>query len=130
MAGGRKPAIAGSAAVAPAKSKSAKPASKAKKPSDRAHPPYAEMIIEAIVALKDRTGSSQIAIAKFIEEKQKASNLSPNFKKLLLVQLKKLVAEEKLVKVKNSFKLAKKDGLPLLLLRRRRRLWLPRRKLR
>ena len=61
------------------------------------------------MALKERTGSSQIAIAKFIEEKQK-SNLPPNFKKLLLVQLKKLVANGKLVKVKNSFKLPPKTA--------------------
>ncbi|XP_028105492.1 histone H1-like [Camellia sinensis] len=71
----------------------------------RAHPPYVEMITDVIVAMKERTGSSQYAIAKFIEEKQKA-HLPPNFKKLLLVQLKKLVASEKLVKVKNSFKLS------------------------
>lgn len=62
------------------------------------------MIQEAIVSLKERTGSSQYAISKFIEEKQK-ENLAPNFKKLLLVQLKKLVASGKLTKVKNSFKL-------------------------
>lgn len=67
------------------------------------------MINEAITALKERTGSSQIAIAKFIEEKQKA-NLPNNFKKLLLVQLKKLVANGKLVKVKNSFKLPPKTS--------------------
>lgn len=63
-----------------------------------------QMITEAIVSLKERTGSSQVAIAKFIEEKQKA-NLPSNFRNLLLVQLKRLVANEKLVKVKNSFKL-------------------------
>ncbi|GFZ14140.1 winged-helix DNA-binding transcription factor family protein [Actinidia rufa] len=84
-------------------------ASVAKKPSGtkqpRAHTPYVELIKEAIVALKERTGSSQYAIAKFIEEKQK-SHLPANFKKHLLVQLKKLVASGKLVKVKNSFKLA------------------------
>ncbi|XP_059651424.1 histone H1-like [Cornus florida] len=81
---------------------------KTKKPSGpkkpRAHPPYLEMIKGAIVALKERSGSSQIAIAKFIEQKQK--NLPPNFKKLLLVQLKKLVAGGKITKVKNSFKLS------------------------
>ncbi|KAM7462931.1 hypothetical protein LguiA_031052 [Lonicera macranthoides] len=71
----------------------------------RSHPPYIEMIQEAILALKERTGSSQYAISKFIEEKQK-ENLPPNFKKLLLVQLKKLVASGKLTKVKYSFKLA------------------------
>ncbi|KAL7220234.1 hypothetical protein ACSBR2_013155 [Camellia fascicularis] len=91
-----------------AKANSAK-VTKVKKTSapkvSRAHPPYVEMITDAIVAMKERTGSSQYAIAKFIEEKQKA-HLPPNFKKLLLVQLKKLVASEKLVKVKNSFKLS------------------------
>lgn len=60
------------------------------------------MINEAISSLKERTGSSQYAIAKFIEENQK--DLPPNFKKMLLVQLRKLVAAGKLTKVKNSFK--------------------------
>lgn len=64
-----------------------------------------QMIKEAIAAMKDRTGSSQPAIAKFIEEKYKGS-LPPNFKKLLSVQLKKFTKSEKLVKVKNSFKIA------------------------
>lgn len=63
------------------------------------------MIKEAIAALKDRTGSSQPAIAKFIEEKYKGA-LPPNFKKLLSVQLKKFAKSEKLVRVKNSFKIA------------------------
>ncbi|PHU07526.1 hypothetical protein BC332_24015 [Capsicum chinense] len=52
-------------------------AATAKKP--RSHPPYAEMITEAIKALK---------------------------KKLLLVQLKKLVASGKITKVKGSFKVS------------------------
>ncbi|XP_021640460.2 histone H1 [Hevea brasiliensis] len=85
--------------------KSKKTSSAPKKP--RAYPPYSEMIKEAIVALKERTGSSQVAIAKFIEGKQNP-NLPANFKKLLLIQLKKLVADGKLVKVKNSFKLPPK----------------------
>ncbi|XXG43561.1 hypothetical protein AAC387_Pa01g3562 [Persea americana] len=74
------------------------------KPSS-SHPPYSQMICDAIVALKERTGSSQYAISKFIEEKHKP-NLPPNFKKTLLSQLKKLVAAEKLVKIKNSFKIS------------------------
>ncbi|XP_065859156.1 histone H1-like [Euphorbia lathyris] len=86
-------------------SKSKKAGSAPKKA--RSYPPYSQMINEAIVALKERTGSSHIAITKFIEEKQK-SNLPSNFKKLLFVQLKKLVANGKLVKVKNSFKLPSK----------------------
>jgi histone H1/5 len=62
------------------------------------------MIKDAIVTLEERTGSSQFAIAKFIEEKHK--QLPSNFKKLLLHNLKKNVAAGKLVKVKGSFKLA------------------------
>ncbi|KAL1550159.1 histone H1-like [Salvia divinorum] len=84
-----------------------KEAKKKKVPAPRnrssSHPPYFEMIKDAIVTLKDRTGSSQYAITKFIEDKEK--NLPANFRKVLLVQLKKLVANEKLAKVKNSFKL-------------------------
>ncbi|KAJ6338550.1 hypothetical protein OIU76_008094 [Salix suchowensis] len=52
-------------------------------------PPYFKMITEAITALKDRTGSSQPAIARFIEEKYKKSSLPSNFKKVLSVQLKR-----------------------------------------
>lgn len=62
-----------------------------------------QMIKDAIVTLKERTGSSQYAIHKFIEEKHK--ELSPSFRKLLLLNLKRLVASEKLVKVKASFKI-------------------------
>ncbi|KAJ9537068.1 hypothetical protein OSB04_029801 [Centaurea solstitialis] len=88
--------------MAPTKAAVAKKAPATKK--SKSHPPYVEMIKEAIVALKERTGSSQYAIAKHIEDHHK--DLPANFKKLLLVQLKKLVAAGKLTKVKNSFKLA------------------------
>lgn len=64
-----------------------------------------QMIKEAITSLKDRTGSSQPAIANFIEEKYWGA-LPPNFKKLLSVQTKKFAKSEKLVKVKNSLKIA------------------------
>eukprot|EP01018_Ginkgo_biloba_P036476 Gb_18408 [translate_table: standard] len=47
------------------------------------------MITEAIFGLKERTGSSQHTISKFIKEKYKA-DLPPNFKRLLLTQLKNL----------------------------------------
>ncbi|PIA56004.1 hypothetical protein AQUCO_00700371v1 [Aquilegia coerulea] len=36
------------------------------------HPPYFQMIKEAILALKERGGSSPQAIAKYMEEKFKA----------------------------------------------------------
>lgn len=80
----------------------AKKTASSKKPLS--HPTFAVMITEAITSLKERTGSSQYAITKFIEEKHK--ELPPTFKKLILVQLKKSVAAGKLVKVKNSYKLA------------------------
>ena len=63
-----------------------------------------QMIIEAITSLKERTGSSHPAIAKHIEAKHK-TNLPGNFKKLLYVQLKKLVEKKKLLQIKNSYKL-------------------------
>jgi len=69
-----------------------------------------QMIKDAIVSLKERTGSSQYAIAKFIEEKHK--QLPSNFKKLLLQNLKKNVASGKLVKVKGSFKLSSATPKP------------------
>ncbi|KAJ6682806.1 HISTONE H1 [Salix koriyanagi] len=72
--------------------------------SPRAYPSFHEMICDAIMTLKERSGSSQYAITKFLEDKHK-KHLPANFRKLLLVQLKKLVASAKLVKVKNSFKL-------------------------
>ncbi|KAK4783471.1 hypothetical protein SAY86_007845 [Trapa natans] len=79
-------------------------ASVKKKVSPPSHPPFYEMIADAIATLKERTGSSQYAIQKFIEENHKG--LPSTFRKLLLFQLKRLVASGKLVKVKNSFKLS------------------------
>ncbi|CAK7348368.1 unnamed protein product [Dovyalis caffra] len=70
------------------------------------------MITEAIATLKDKTGSSQPAISKFIEEKYKKS-LPPNFKKVLSVQLKRFVKSERLVKFKNSYKISSTEKLKL-----------------
>ncbi|CAI5478120.1 unnamed protein product [Closterium sp. Yama58-4] len=61
------------------------------------------MVKEAIVALKERTGSSVPAIAKYIA--QKHPDLPANWKKTLAIQLKNLTKAGKLVKVKASFKL-------------------------
>ncbi|GAB2277604.1 hypothetical protein Dimus_012312 [Dionaea muscipula] len=96
------PEPAGGDSMARAETKDPKPKVAPRKPS--AHPPFFQMISDAVVALKERTGSSQYAIQKFIEEKHR--QLPSNFRKLLLVQLKKFVAGGKLVKVKHSFKLA------------------------
>ncbi|VAH34993.1 unnamed protein product [Triticum turgidum subsp. durum] len=104
------PALAKPAAAAPkAKPSAAKPKKVAAGPS---HPAYFEMIKEAIAALKDRTGSSSVAIAKYIEEKH-GKSLPANFKKMLSVQLRASASKGKLVKVKASYKLsdaAKKDA--------------------
>jgi histone H1/5 len=62
-----------------------------------AHPQFAVMISTAISSLKDRTGSSAPAIAKYIESNYKG--LSDNWKKLLSLQLRRLVEAQKLVKV-------------------------------
>uniref|UniRef100_A0A161ZRK9 H15 domain-containing protein n=1 Tax=Daucus carota subsp. sativus TaxID=79200 RepID=A0A161ZRK9_DAUCS len=67
------------------------------------HPSYEEMIFHAICSLKRRNGSSSFAIAKFILKHY--GGLPKNFRKILLHRLKELVACQKLIRVKNSFKL-------------------------
>ncbi len=64
-----------------------------------------QMVKDAIGSLKERTGSSQYAIAKYLEEMYK-SGLPPNFKKILSVQLRNMTKQGKVYKVKNSFKLS------------------------
>ncbi|XP_057516676.1 histone H1-like [Amaranthus tricolor] len=94
-------------------SKSVKKAPAPKKSTAKtspSHPPYIDMITEALVSLKEKTGSSHYAIAKHIEEQQKVKDLPPNFKKILFNQIKKFVSSGKLIKVKNSFKLPAKSS--------------------
>ncbi|KAL3531512.1 hypothetical protein ACH5RR_010834 [Cinchona calisaya] len=81
------------------------PPRKAANASSTLHPPYFQMLSEAITSLKDRSGSSQPAIAKFVEGEYRKS-LPPNFKKVLSIQLKKFVKSEKLIKIKNSYKVS------------------------
>lgn len=64
-----------------------------------------KMIKEALVALKEKNGSSPYAIAKKIEEKHK-SLLPENFRKILSLQLKNSVTKGKLVKIRASYKLS------------------------
>ena len=71
-------------------------------PKAAAHPKYEEMVKAAILALKDRNGSSVPAIAKYLAANYK---LPDNFKKILSTQLKNLVKSGKLLKVKASYKL-------------------------
>ncbi|XP_073065484.1 histone H1 [Primulina eburnea] len=84
------------------------PAVKEKKPKaakTSSHPPYFEMIKEALLALNEKGGSSPYAIAKYMEEKHK-SVLPANFRKILGLQLKNSTLKGKLIKIKASFKLS------------------------
>lgn len=91
----------------------AKPAAKAKKtapkkPAD--HPKYSEMIAAAIVALKERKGSSRQAILKYIQSNYKVKDSAATHVKSAL---KKGVVAGNLKQVKGtgasgSFKLADK----------------------
>ncbi|KFK40182.1 hypothetical protein AALP_AA3G341000 [Arabis alpina] len=87
--------------VAMSEEKSKKP----RKPKTATHPPYFQMIKEALMTLKEKNGSSPYAIAKKIEEKYK-SVLPENFRKTLSLQLKNSVAKGKLVKIRASYKLS------------------------
>ncbi|XAR73795.1 hypothetical protein NMG60_11007884 [Bertholletia excelsa] len=69
------------------------------------HPPYFQMIKEALLALNEKSGSSPYAIAKYMEEKHKAV-LPANFRKMLGLQLKNSAAKGKLIKIKASYKLS------------------------
>ena len=71
-------------------------------PKMSAHPKYEDMVKAAILALKDKKGSSVPAIAKYLAANFK---LPANFKKVLSTQLKNLVKAGKLLKIKASYKL-------------------------
>ena len=89
--------------AAPAKKKAAAP----KKPAE--HPKYSEMIAAAIVALKERTGSSRVAILKYIKANYKVGD---NAATCVKNALKKGVVSGALTQVKGvgsngSFKVKK-----------------------
>merc|ERR1711994_924255 len=88
------------AAAAPAKAKA--PAKPRAKPT---HPKTSEMVVAAIKALKERTGSSLAAIKKYIAANYKVDivKLAPFIRKAL----KKGVESKQLVMVKASYKLSK-----------------------
>eukprot|EP01024_Parvocaulis_polyphysoides_P044383 TRINITY_DN4089_c0_g1_i2.p1 TRINITY_DN4089_c0_g1~~TRINITY_DN4089_c0_g1_i2.p1 ORF type:complete len:182 (+),score=39.17 TRINITY_DN4089_c0_g1_i2:124-669(+) len=77
---------------------------KAAKPVAHKHPKYEAMVKEALKSLNERTGSSSQAIAKYLSSK-KEWDLPSNFGKNLSLQLKRLVADGKLKKIKASYKL-------------------------
>ncbi|KAH6803745.1 histone H1-3 [Perilla frutescens var. frutescens] len=95
----------------PVKAKKAKAAPKEKKvktTKTASHPPYFDMIKEALLALKEKSGSSPYAIAKYMEEKHKAV-LPANFRKILGLQIKNSASKGKLIKIKASYKLSEPD---------------------
>merc|ERR1712183_330784 len=93
-------------AKAPKVKKAAKPA---------AHPPYANMIVAAIKALKDKKGSSRQAILKYVVANNKVADADKAAVRVKLA-LRKLVAAKKVVpaaaagkKGAGSFKLPAKE---------------------
>ncbi|KAA8547464.1 hypothetical protein F0562_003672 [Nyssa sinensis] len=91
----------------PVKEKKAK-APKEKKPKTAktaSHPPYFQMIKEALLVLNEKGGSSPYAIGKYLEQNHKAV-LPANFRKILGLQLKNSAARGKLIKIKASYKLS------------------------
>ncbi|MED6180509.1 hypothetical protein PIB30_011026 [Stylosanthes scabra] len=89
-----------------AMSKMSAPKEKKPKQSKTAsHPPYFQMIKEALVALNEKGGSSPHAIGKYMEDKFKAV-LPANFRKILALQLKNQAAKGNLLKIKASYKLS------------------------
>ena len=93
-----------SEAKSPSKKKPAAP----KKPAE--HPPYADMIKAAILALKERNGSSRQAIEKYIKANYKVDEVGSHLK----MALKRGATNGKFVHTKGvgasgSFKLAKEE---------------------
>ncbi|KAJ8630394.1 hypothetical protein MRB53_023717 [Persea americana] len=78
-----------------AKTQPQKPPKEKKPKEGPSHPPYFQMIKEALVALQEKSGSSSYAIAKYMEEKHKAV-LPANYKNMMALQLKNFTAKGKL----------------------------------
>lgn len=71
-------------------------------------PKYNALIFEAISALKEPNGSDVSAILSYIEQRLE---VPPNFRRLLSSRLRRLVAQEKLEKVQNCFKVKEDASL-------------------
>ena len=82
---------------------------KAKKPTEKpAHPTYAIMISAAIKDLKERGGSSRSAILKYIVANYKIADAAKAQVSAKLA-IRKMLAAEKIIQVKGSFKLPKEE---------------------
>lgn len=84
--------------ASPLKSAAPDPAVQKKKPAVKkapsSHPPYSEMIIQAITALKESKGSSRQSISKYIKSNY---NIGDNSDVYLKTQLKRMVESGKLI---------------------------------
>lgn len=80
----------------------------AKQRSRTSHPPYSEMVLTAVEELRDRSGSSAVAISKWIKERYPVHETK--YKSSASAALKACVKAGKLVKVKASFKLSAKEA--------------------
>ncbi|CAK7352560.1 unnamed protein product [Dovyalis caffra] len=67
-------------------------------------PKYNSMIFEAISALNEPSGADTSAIISYIEQRQE---LPQNFRRQLSSRLRRLVAQEKLEKIQNCYKIKK-----------------------
>ena len=76
------------------------------KKNGRNHPPYVEMIIQALGAIKDRKGSSAPAISKYIEANWEVNEAK--FKANINTALKVAVKSGKIDRNKSSYKLSAK----------------------
>merc|ERR1712212_328552 len=95
--------------TSPAKPKKAKKAAKDKKPAAvPLHPPYATMIATAIGALKERGGSSRIAILKYVMANNKVGD-EKKVQMRIKLAVRKMLKANKLIQVKGSFKLPKPE---------------------
>uniref|UniRef100_A0A453QJP8 H15 domain-containing protein n=1 Tax=Aegilops tauschii subsp. strangulata TaxID=200361 RepID=A0A453QJP8_AEGTS len=113
--GEAKEAGAGEEAMEVAGGEEKKPRSRKPRSAGPHHPPYFEMIKEAIMAAGDgKAGASAYAIAKRVGERH-GEALPGNYRKVLAAQLRSFAAKGRLVRVKASFRLApaeEKKALP------------------
>ncbi|KAL3694156.1 hypothetical protein R1sor_007807 [Riccia sorocarpa] len=64
-------------------------------------PRYDDIVVEAVLGLKDPNGSSNASIASYIEDRHPVPS---NFRRLLTSKLKALALQGKLIKVKQNYK--------------------------
>lgn len=72
-------------------------------------PGYNAMIFDALSTLKEPNGSDTAAILNFVE--QHRPDVLPTFRRSLSSRLKRLVSQDKLEKIQNSYYRIKKDAL-------------------